>query len=58
MSKFKCVEAGNWYSEYECTDCKERIVISAEDLHEPWEYHPTTSCPIHGEMCGTECPRC
>jgi len=23
---WKCIEVGNWYSEYQCTKCKERTV--------------------------------
>ncbi len=38
---FKCIEVGNWYSEYECSQCKARIVVHDED--------PTpTKCPECG----------
>lgn len=33
MSKnWKCIEVGNWYSEYECGICGNKVVIDDDDL--------------------------
>lgn len=39
-SYFRIIEIGNWYTEYQCRKCGEKIVVHADaDSTDPEDYH-------------------